>query len=468
MLDDHMFLDKYYQGRLLSGLWNKFVFQLENNNIDFDSHNLRLTPTLNLYYALRTFFFGTDSHKYFLLSYFILFATILALSVFLYLVILEIAQDSKRRVRRYVFVVCAATLFTFPTVIRNYVTLGVSEQIGPLFLFISYILLFFIGLKTDKRSQFIAAFLLPVNTLILMGIKENYAIFSFIVLIISVFNWGRLLRVSRISLIFSILIDSLFLLRVKTQILDVGVDVYGKSTGLDSFIESFLELFRQKIFACLIVIVILILVIARLKSFKINLLIYTPLFLYITDWVFYRGDIRDRYATNSVISIFLLLLFLVFILSKFKLDVEIILIAICVIIVTINWNKASNAIGDQIDATKNFDSGIARIVNISQENSKIAFVAQTEWDFESADSVATQLVSRGIKGKVYLYMPFEFVEKSNLGVQMKIWSTLGLSYKFKPKPKDLNNFDICIFSQIKQKNYMEPSCKRNVVIKWLP
>jgi hypothetical protein len=119
-------------------------------------------------------------------------------------------------------------------------------------------------------------------------------------------------------------------------------------------------------------------------------------------------------------------------------------------------------------ATKNFDAGVSKVIDISHKRAKTAFVAQSEWDYESADSVATHLRSRGFINDIYLFIPKDFIEKTSLTSQMLIWSKDGSSFKFNPKPKDLNKFDVCIYSQIKQEDFTEPLCNRSVVISWLP
>lgn len=468
MLDDHVFLKNSFQERSIFGNWNKFVFQLDSNNVDLNQNNLRLTPSLNLYYALRTFFFGDDPTKYFLLSYCVLLFTVVIFSVLLFVTYLDVMKDSKIRLHYSLFLFLAGTLFTFPTIVRNYVTLGVSEQIGPLFLFISYVLILLGRFKLQRGLRIFASISLPANTIILIGIKENYAIFSIILLSIGLIHGRKSPKSHVISLLSSFSINALFLLRIKTEIFDVGNDVYGRSTNLTTLADSFLKLLTEKLFVYHLIMVVLIIAIARVKKADLNLLMLSPAFMVIVDWIFYRGDVRDRYATNSIISVFLMAVFLIIYLSNLKVKIQPVLVMFSVVILTLNWNDASSTISRQVLATRSFDAGVSRVMDTSLKHAKTAFVAQSEWDYESADSVATHLRSRGFVNDIYLFIPKGFIQKSSLSSQMLIWSNEGSSYKFNPKPKDLSKFDVCIFSQIKQEDFTEPLCKQSVVIRWLP
>jgi hypothetical protein len=471
MLDDHVFLRNSYQERAIFGNWNKFVFQIESNNVDLNQHNLRLTPSLNLYYALRTFFFGDDPSKYFILSYSVLLLTIIILCVLLIMTYLDLIRDSKVRLDSSIpplLLLSAATLFTFPTVIRNYVTLGVSEQIGPLFLFVSYVLILSGRFKLQKGLRAFTSILLPVNTIILIGIKENYAILSIFLLSIGLVYWRESNKSHLISLLSSFLINVLFIVRVKTEIFDVGNDVYGRSTSPATLVSSFLKLMTEKLFLYQLIVVILIFAIARVKKADLNLLILSPVLFVIVDWIFYRGDVRERYATNSIVSVFLITMFLILLLPYLKVKIQPVLFIFSLVILMQNWSDAGSTISRQVLATKNFDAGISRVIDISHLQAKIAFVAQSEWDYESADSVATHLRSRGIVNDIYLFIPKEFSQSTSLAAQMLSWSNEGSSYKFNPKPRDLNKFDVCVFSQTKRQDLTEPFCKRSVVIRWLP
>ena len=468
MLDDHVFLENSFQQRSIFGNWNKFIFQLESNNVDLNEHNLRLTPTLNIYYALRTFFFADDPTKYFVLSYCVLLLTIIMLGVLLLVTYIDLVKDPKIRLHYSLFFLSAATLFTFPTIIKNYVTLGVSEQIGPLFLFISFVLIHLGSIKLPKKLKVLASISLPINTIVLIGIKENYAIFSIILLSTGLIRWRKSPKSHVISLLSSFSINALFLLRVKTEIFDVGNDVYGQSTSLATLADSFLKLLTEKFFVYQLILVVLIVAIARVKKADLNLLMLSPVIMFIVDWIFYRGDVRERYATNSIISVFLMTVFLILLLSTLKVRIQPVLVILSVAILALNWSDASSTISRQVLATRNFDAGVSKVIDISHKHAKTAFVAQSEWDYESADSVATHLRSRGFTNDIYLFIPKEFIQKTSLASQMLIWSNDGSSYKFNPKPKGLNKFDVCIYSQIRQEDFTEPLCNRSVVISWLP
>ena len=68
------------------------------------------------------------------------------------------------------------------------------------------------------------------------------------------------------------------------------------------------------------------------------------------------------------------------------------------------------------------DSEIA-ILKLTMVDTRInsgIIVAQSEWDYESADSVTTHLRSRGLINDIYLFIPKEFIQKTRLTSQMLI------------------------------------------------
>jgi hypothetical protein len=468
MLDDHVFVENSYLVSENENIWSRFKVLLDLNNVSLEPNNLRITPTLNLYYALRTFFFDTNPVSYFILAFAIFLLSGAALTYLLILIIREFPYLDKSQINYPGITFIAFTIFSFPTVARNYVTLGVSEQIGPLFLFLTYILLLLSTKQKDRSKSIIVATLLPLNTIIFIGIKENYAAMSLILLLASAFYFKKMRTLNRLSVVFSILLNISFVIVLKMRLLGSKVDVYGNSTDASVFFTSFLNVFSDRFFILHVAFLLVLSYSNFSNKVKVHPLIYTPPFLFIIDWVIYRGDLRDRYLTNAIILIYLFLMIAVISLKLRERGSLIIGVLISATILVGNWSDAQSVIARQIEATVHFNSGVNHSVNLARSSSTVAVIGQSEWDYESVDSIAIYLRAHGVKKSMYLYLPDKFVKKTELSNQMRFWSESGSTYKFNPLPKLTRRFDLCIFSQSIVEDYPDLKCSHSSIIRWLP
>jgi hypothetical protein len=128
-----------------------------------------------------------------------------------------------------------------------------------------------------------------------------------------------------------------------------------------------------------------------------------------------------------------------------------------------------NAVENKVIATERFMAGLKEIQKWSLEGESlpVAFVAQSDWDYESIISVATYFHSAGLKNSLILEVSSEFPANSTSISTFRVWSTEGVAGLYAPKNETSKDYVACIYSENIPKKKLE-GCRDEIILKWLP
>jgi hypothetical protein len=473
MLDDHVMINAYEETKTY-GFIAKMEALLRLNSVSYLPDDGRLNPTLSLFYASRVLVFGIEPSLYFALNFVILIITSIALLTFLFSIRSVFSTKKIEFFGRIGIAIFTLSLFSIPTIISNYVNLGTSELIGPLFLFVALSTLVQ-RLFLDKKTLFNGS-LLVLSTFLLVGVKENYAIIMFLILISIVLGAFEYFKQDLKVFSLLILITTFFVSQILFVSQSEGQDVYGKDSSLLFSLLSVSKIHMSK-YGIAIIIAALLFAICMKLTYKVldsrsRTLALWPFLIFLSDWLVYRGDIRDRYATNVIVSL-LLAAFIIFLLMQVIVKEEnmsfIVAIVLCLAVILHQLPISVTVVDRKILATESFEKGLGQIFSLSEKepSSPVAFVVQSDWDYESIISVGTFLKSRGLQNPLIIELSEDFPVNSVNDQIFEEWSNLGIPGLYKPRGKEVREYITCIYSQ------NDPSKKVNVcrdvtVIKWLP
>ena len=473
MLDDHVMVKAFEQTKSLNFI-PRIDTLLELCSVNYFPDDGRLNPTLSLFYAIRVFFFGTNASLYFVVNFLILVLTNTALYNLLVSIRMSFLQSKIQTIERLTLVVFSTCLFSIPQFVSNYATLGTSELIGPLFLFI--VLDLMIKRTIFNQRTIVNGILLMVGTFLLAGIKENYAI-ALLVMQISIFFLGRGQSKLDIKLeIFLISITLFFVIQIFYVSQSLGTDVYGKQTGLLFTVMATFKFFSSKFGITITVIFALTSILINLKRNQLTrytkALISLPYLISLSDWMVYRGDIRDRYATNTIVSLFLatyILFILVMLANRKRQGLPVVILIACLMVIISELPSGVSVVERKIQATDRFERGLETIKYTSSNDKSlpVVFIAQSDWDYESIISVAIFMKSKGLENSLVLELSREFPEDSKNISIFKAWSEEGVAGLYAPKNAKDIEFVTCVYSQSSPEKRLK-NCRNTVVLKWLP
>ena len=294
---------------------------------------------------------------------------------------------------------------------------------------------------------------------------------------ISIFFLGRGQSKLDIKLeIFLISITLFFVIQIFYVSQSLGTDVYGKQTGLLFTVMATFKFFSSKFGITITVIFALTSILINLKRNQLTrytkALISLPYLISLSDWMFYRGDIRDRYATNTIVSLFLatyILFILVMLANRKRQGLPVVILIACLMVIISELPSGVSVVERKIQATDRFERGLETIKYTSSNDKSlpVVFIAQSDWDYESIISVAIFMKSKGLENSLVLELSREFPEDSKNISIFKAWSEEGVAGLYAPKNAKDIEFVTCVYSQSSPEKRLK-NCRNTVVLKWLP
>jgi|GEM_PF-6064475 len=473
MLDDHVMINAFEQTKNLDTV-ERLRSLLKLCHVNYFPDDGRLNPTLSLLYALRVFFFGTSASLYFGLNFLILCLTSIAFYHLLVTLRMSFTATETLVIEKITIAVFCFSIFTVSQIISNFVTLGTSELIGPLFLFIVINLM--IKRTILEKKSTLDKVLLIINSFLLAGVKENYAITLLLIQIVFFYVGFRLSKLDIKLNLFLISLTLFFVIQIIYVSQNRGTDVYGNEVGLAFVFMTLLKVFSNKYGFAIILIHLMTLFLVHRNKANLNVhlksLTLIPSLIFLSDWIVYRGDIRDRYATNTAISLFLgvYILSMLFAMTNRSRFVSTAAVLItCLAIISYELPSGISSVHRKVLATEHFQKGLRAIKSSGMGDTSlpIAFIAQSDWDYESIFSFAIFMNFKGLKNSLILELSPEFPVNSTNTSTFKVWSEKGITDLYEAKGDKSGEYITCVYSQNSPKERFE-GCRDEIILKWLP
>lgn len=470
LLDDHLLIQimdseqDSFTGKLLLGAkilgWDGGFFAA------------RATPVANLYYVLRAIIFDDNAKMFFILS---LILGILC-AYFLHKTVINLYKYFLIEIKiiHHLYVsLLILFLFTRKPILEIFIRLGTPEQLS---ISVGAITLFIFSKIMLGNSNILLLIILSINMFIITGTYEKYFWYP-------AFLYYALFKSSRISfskraLRFSALFASLMPLFVMSRVFPFIIfnkEQAYRNSGDPSLIINGIKWLLTNNYSTLLLLLIIIqfYLLRRVIADKhVYLLLLFPFLILFVDAIYYGGNLVNYYLADVAIVAFWsasLIPLITHEVSYKTYDVTLFVTATFVAVILFpNWiMQSSNYVKSHVNATKSFQNGVNQIVSLwkTEQHSSILFLAQTNWDYESAISLGKFLNHR-IDGEFsYFVYPLQTKEKTDLMISM---SSQGNRYgNIKPFSKfQTDKKSICVFS-INKPITIPRVCAQVVSLQWL-